>query len=89
MGMERGSANPRTGEGHRLSRALRDRRVLFSPGYCTPPFVLPPEATPRWGVMPGDYFHIHPAPAIMQPGQNDREAWVELARFNPGMPEPP
>ncbi|MDP2675373.1 MAG: hypothetical protein Q8Q00_10755 [Dehalococcoidia bacterium] len=39
--------------------------------------------------MAGDYFHIHPAPAIMQPGQSDRETRVEVARFNPGMPEPP
>ena len=30
--------------------------------------------------MAGDYFHIHPAPAILQPGQNDRETRVEVTR---------
>jgi len=28
--------------------------------------------------LAGDYFHIHPSPAILQPGQNDRETRVEV-----------
>ncbi|OGO52098.1 MAG: hypothetical protein A2148_09685, partial [Chloroflexi bacterium RBG_16_68_14] len=30
--------------------------------------------------LAGDYFHLRPAPAILQPGQNDRETRVEVAR---------
>ncbi len=30
--------------------------------------------------LAGDYFHIRPAPAILQPGQNDRETRVEVAK---------
>jgi anaerobic selenocysteine-containing dehydrogenase len=29
--------------------------------------------------LAGDYFHIRPAPAILQPGQNDRDTRVEVA----------
>jgi anaerobic selenocysteine-containing dehydrogenase len=28
----------------------------------------------------GDYFHVRPAPGILQPGQNDRETRVQVAK---------
>jgi len=39
--------------------------------------------------MAGDYFHIHPMPAIMQPGQNDRETRVEVTRSPSATPSKP
>ncbi len=30
--------------------------------------------------LAGDYFHVRPAPGILQPGQNDRETRVQVAR---------
>jgi nitrate reductase alpha subunit len=31
--------------------------------------------------LAGDYFHIRPAPAILQPGQNDRDTRVQITRI--------